>query len=132
VSPTLPARLFLSAGLSPFIAAREFKFYCESEYQPLLRIECTSVDISYVLVDPRLVVPEYEPQFSVVDLDAIGLAPSQHPLVFAIVNLKRGPKHATINLVGPLIVNPETGVGRQAIPMNAQMYSSRHSVASAT
>lgn len=125
IRPQLPERLLLRDGLPPRKQACEFTLYAEPEAPPFLRIECVNLDLSYILIDPFLILPEYAPEFSDADCEEIGLAASDKPLVLAIVNFSRGAEHATANLVGPLLVHPRTGKATQAILMNAGNYSAR-------
>jgi flagellar assembly factor FliW len=48
-------------------------------------------------------------------------------LVFAIVTIPENPSLMTANLQGPIIINPEKKLGRQAISMNDR-YHVRHRI----
>jgi len=124
--PQLPERLHLKDGLAPLKQACEFTLRAEEDAPPFLRIECLTLDLSYVLIDPFLLMPEYAPEFSDADCEEIGLAASDKPLVLAIVNFSRGAEHATANLVGPLLVHPQTGKAKQVIVMNSGNFSARY------
>jgi flagellar assembly factor FliW len=120
----LPEKLFFTEGLAPFTNARRYNLYTDKEAPPLLRMECETTDLAYVLIDPFVVFPEYEPEFS--DADFIDLKIEEDPLILAIVNLSRGVDHASMNLLGPLLINTRTGASRQALIQNPQAYTSRH------
>ena len=125
----LPAKLRFPGGLQPFKDACDFEFKIDPQFVPLVRIECTTLDLAYVLVDPKLVEPGYAPQFYSADLDELKLAENTRRAVLCIVNLNRGGwESATINLAGPILINLEAGLGKQVIPMNAASYSTRQKV----
>ena len=126
VKPEYPARIFLPSGLPPFDAAHEFVLRMEEQAPPFFRIECVSMDLAYVLIDPFLIGAGYEPDFFESDFADIGLPLTETPLILSIVNLSRGVDQATVNLVGPLIVHPRSGKGKQVVLQNASCYSSKH------
>lgn len=124
----LPPKLIIPGGLQPFVDAREFDFCVEKQYLPLIRIECTTQNLAYALIEPQLALPAYAPIFAPADLEELKLTEQTRQVVLCIVNLSRGQANATLNLAGPLLINLESGIGKQVIPLNAMGYSSRHRV----
>lgn len=121
-----PQRLVLKDGLPPLKQACEFTLSAEDDAPPFLRIESVNLNLSYIVVDPFLLLPDYAPEFSDADCDEIGLSSADKPLVLSIVNFSQGAENATVNLIGPLLVHPQTGKAKQAVLMNAGSYSARH------
>jgi len=121
----LPKRVFLKDGLPPLKQACEFLLSMEEQAPPFLRFDCVNLDLSYVLIDPFVILPEYAPEFSDADCAEIDLKSSDKPIVLAIVNFSRGVEQASANLVGPLLIHPVSGKAKQTILMNSNLYSSR-------
>jgi flagellar assembly factor FliW len=121
-----PARIHLPGGLPPFKDACEFNVLICLDAPPFLRIECVDKKLGWTLVNPFAVVAGYQPHFSDADWHAVGLGPQDKPLVLAIVNFSQGAQQATVNLIGPLLINPATGAGKQVVLENASSYSARH------
>ena len=124
--PKVPPKIFLTEGLLPFANAKEFVFFRDKKYFPLLRIECATVNLSFVLTEPKWVPVEYQPVFSTADLTELGLRQEDEYVVLLIVNLNRGLEEATVNLTGPLLINLKTGAAKQVVPLNYANYSCRH------
>ncbi len=83
--------------------------------------------VNFVVVEPGGVVPGYEPELFDADAAALDLAEPGDAQIFAIVSLQpHAPLSATVNLVGPLVVNRRTRLGRQLVIANNSRYSARH------
>jgi flagellar assembly factor FliW len=81
--------------------------------------------LAFLVIEPCLAAPDYRPDINERDATALGLEEPQDALLFNIVTL-HGPKQATVNLKGPIVVNRHTWIGKQVIPDNAADYLVRH------
>jgi flagellar assembly factor FliW len=128
VSPeaVLPPTLEVAGGLPPFVNAVRFTLTPETNAPPFFRIRCTTMDLSYVVIDPFIPTPDYAPEFSDADLTELGITADITPIVLAIVNFSRGAEEVTLNLTGPLLINPKTGKSKQVVLENATKYSTKH------
>jgi len=126
----LPVILEIIGGLPPFVNAVRFALTPETNAPPFFRIQCTTMDLSYIMIDPFITVPEYSPEFSDYDLNALGISADIQPIILSIVNFSRGKEDVTINLAGPLLINPHTGRSRQVVLENATKYLTRHKLIS--
>ena len=61
------------------------------------------------------------------DLEAVGAEKPDNLLVFAIVTIPENTSNMTANLQGPVIINPDTNLGRQAISLS-EKYTVRHNI----
>jgi flagellar assembly factor FliW len=61
------------------------------------------------------------------DIEAVGAQGAENLLVFAIVTIPSNPSEMTANLQGPVIINPEKRLGRQAISLSDR-YSVKHRI----
>jgi flagellar assembly factor FliW len=80
--------------------------------------------IELMVTDPRLVLPDYELKLSAEDRASIGL--TTEPVVYCTLTLAADGV-ITANLLGPLVVNPDTRRGRQFVLTDSR-YSTRHPV----
>lgn len=81
--------------------------------------------LAFVVIEPFLVAPEYHPDIPQPDVEFLGLNSPADAALLNIVTL-HGPHHATVNLKGPVVINRNTGVGKQVIIANAADYSVHH------
>ncbi len=85
-------------------------------------------DFRFVVIEPGGVIDDYEIEISDDDLASIGCrAVGEALLVLNLVTVRSlNPRHVTVNLAGPLIVNRETGIGKQIVVLNCARYSTSH------
>lgn len=85
--------------------------------------------LHFVVIEPGGIIPGYEPEIFDEDAEGLGLAAASDAMVLNIVTLKRRePVEATVNLIGPVIVNRRTRVGRQLVISNYSRYSAHHAL----
>jgi len=86
-------------------------------------------ELAFVLIDPLVFMDQYLLMVSGSDLEAVGASKPEDVLVFAIVTIPVNASDMTANLQGPVIINPRTLKGRQAISLSDR-YSVRHKILS--
>jgi len=83
--------------------------------------------MDFIVIDPSGLIPDYEIEVSDEDAETLDLHSAEDALVLNIVTIHSSrPQFATVNLVGPVVVNRHTGIGKQIIVMNFDRYSSKH------
>ncbi len=90
---------------------------------------CDEPDLAFVVIRPVDFMSSYKLNVSQNDLDAIGCTRPDEALVFAIVTIPSNPSEMTANLQGPIIINIEKNIGRQAISLDDR-YGVRHGILS--
>lgn len=84
--------------------------------------------LAFVVIDPRLFRPDYNPKVRVNDIAEIFPDNVDDLVVMAIVSIPYGNAQAmTANLQGPLIVNASNMLGRQVI-LTGDEYHTRHRI----
>ncbi|MDR1216807.1 MAG: flagellar assembly protein FliW [Treponema sp.] len=107
-------KIVFPEGLYGFENIKDFALIA-AEQTPFFYLQSiTNKDVAFILIDPFLFCPEYEPDVDNDELAAIGIHDPQDALVFAIITI-RPDSNMTANLQGPLIVNRKNRLGRQAI-----------------
>ncbi len=83
--------------------------------------------LNFVVIEPAGIVPDYTPELFDDDANSLGIQSAEDALVLNIVTVGRNqPATATVNLVGPIIINRHTGLARQVVISNHGRYSARH------
>jgi flagellar assembly factor FliW len=113
-------------GLLGFEQIKEYLLVSDPAEEPFrwLRVKDNPA-LAFVVVEPFMAVPDYQPDIPQPDVECIGLTRPGDALLYSIVTL-HGGERATINLKGPIVINRNTGVGKQVIIANAANYSVQH------
>jgi flagellar assembly factor FliW len=83
--------------------------------------------VHFLVIEPGGLLPHYAPELFDEDALGLGLADSSEAMVLTIVTLEQQrPLDATVNLVGPVIVNRRTRVGRQLVIANYSHYGTHY------
>jgi flagellar assembly factor FliW len=109
-----------------------FKDYTRGEllYMPdhlpflWLRLYRGTESVHFIVIEPAGLVPGYSPELFDADAEALGLRDSSEAMLLNIVTLRQqNPLDATINLVGPIVMNRRTRSARQLVISNYSRYS---------
>ena len=122
---TLPDGLL---GFKDYIHA---ELLYNSEQLPFLwmRLSGPSGKVSFVVLEPGVILPGYEIELFDADAQSLALSDPSDALVLNIVTLNpRFPQAATVNLIGPVVVNRRTLIGRQVVIENHTQFSARHPI----
>jgi flagellar assembly factor FliW len=85
--------------------------------------------LAFVLIDPRLVERNYRVAVDQEILEDLRVSDISHCMVYAIVTLNRDPRKVTANLMGPIIINPDSKLGRQIV-LDETEYTTCHRILS--
>lgn len=92
-----------------------------------LKLHGPTDSVHFIVIEPGGLIAGYAPELFDEDAGALGLADSSDAMVLNIVTLEQArPLEARVNLVGPVIVNRRTRVGRQLVIANYSRYSAHH------
>jgi flagellar assembly factor FliW len=120
--------LILPQGLIGFPEYRRAELLYSSDHLPFLWMRLHGPDVlHFVVVEPNGLIPGYEPEMFDEDASQLDLRDAADALVLNIVTIRRKqPLEATVNLIGPLVVNRRTRVGRQRVIANHTRYGAQH------
>ena len=119
----------LPQGLIGFPHFRRAELLYLPEHLPFLwmKVSAPAGAMNFVVIEPGGLVPDYELDLFDGDATSLGLSESKDAMVLNIVTLRpNSPLHATVNLVGPIVINRRTRVGRQVVLANNHHYSARY------
>jgi flagellar assembly factor FliW len=128
-SGTTPANeVALPYGLVGFPDHKHMELVYLPEQLPFLWMRVTGpTPLHFVVIEPGNFMADYEPELFDEDAAALGLAGPEDALVLNIVCVQPGSPHeTTVNLVGPVIVNRRTGIGKQVVLANHGRFSAHH------
>jgi flagellar assembly factor FliW len=116
----------LPMGLLGFERIKQYLLIANADEEPFEWLQVKdNAALAFVVIDPFLVLPDYQPDIPQADVEFLGLADSQDARLFNIVTV-HGPNRATVNLKGPVVFNRRTLVGKQVVLANGAAYSIQH------
>lgn len=121
----------LPSGLIGFEHYKQAELLYQTDHLPFLWLKLMGpVDsLHFVVIEPGGLISGYEPELFEDHALTLGLSNPAEAMILNIVTLKRQtPLEATVNLVGPIVINRRTRVGRQVVISNYSRYSAHHSL----
>jgi flagellar assembly factor FliW len=132
LSETGVAEIHFAAGLPGFPHAHRFSLtsWGGDDSPFLLMSSSDDPDAGFVLISPYVFRPDYTFDLDDMLAERIGLAGGDDAVVLCIVTLYDRPEDATVNLLGPIVVNTANGEACQAV-QNDRSYEVRAPLAPA-
>jgi flagellar assembly factor FliW len=116
----------LPMGMLGFEQMKEYLLIANPAEEPFRWLQVkNNPSLAFVVIKPFLVAPDYHPDIPQPDVDFLGIKAPEDAALLNIVTL-HGPNRATVNLKGPVVINRNTGIGKQVIIANAADYSVQH------
>lgn len=116
-------------GLIGFAGFRRFVLLDHPESSPIKWLQ--SIDdgkLAFPVIDPWEFRPDYAPTLSDQDARVLGLTDDGPKLVLAVVTIPRDdPRAMSANLLGPIVINPITRLGKQVIVLD-EAYMTKHRI----
>ncbi len=105
------------AGLPGFPNAHRFQLRpWGPPGSPYLRLSAVDDrNVGFVVVPPWVFYPDYEFDLDDVSAERLGLREPEDAIVLAVVTLRDRPEEATMNLLGPIVVNRHTHEAAQIV-----------------
>ncbi len=105
-----------SKGICGFPEKNKFIWLKLKETEPFKWLQSIQAgDWAFLLIDPFIFYPDYDPQVSKKELAEIKLTSLAKSEIFAITCLSPDSKEARANLLAPLIINPDKRLGKQVV-----------------
>ena len=90
-----------------------------------LKLEGGGEPVHFCVIEPAGIIADYELEIFDEDAGSLELKRPEDALILNIVTLRQdSPTDATVNLMGPIVVNRRTHVGRQLVIANHSRFSS--------
>jgi flagellar assembly factor FliW len=119
------------SGLPGFPDERRYALIKDQLEPPFYCLQCVdNPSLAFVVADPAALVPEYRPKNGVKTLQELGASSTEDLDVLVTLTIPPGrPREMTANLMSPLLINPEQGLGKQVV-IDKPHYSHQHPVLS--
>lgn len=123
-----PVEFQLPAGMIGFPEATRLEVILNPEELPFMWLRCVDNHaLNFIVIEPHAVLQDYAIELSDDDAARLEIQRPEDLFIFNVVNFKPDqPEAATVNLIGPVLVNRVTLKGRQLIISNYADYSARH------
>ena len=120
--------VILDNGLFGFPDVRSMEIVFAKEELPFMWIrEKDKEGLAFVVIEPTGIIPNYMVEISDADVKLLGVSGHDDTMILNIVTLNpEQPGKISVNLVGPIVINRNTRVGKQCIISNHDEYSARH------
>jgi flagellar assembly factor FliW len=118
----------LPFGLVGFPAHKRMELVCLPDQLPFLWMRVLGpTPLHFIVIEPGSIMNDYEPELFDEDAASIGLTDPADALVLNVVCVQPNhPGEATVNLVGPVVINRRTSVGKQVVLANHGRFSAYH------
>ena len=85
-------------------------------------------EVAFVVIDPQMVIPEYQPDIQIDDLKDLEVDENcVDLLVYAIVSVPKEVKKMTANLKAPIVINTKNNKAKQIV-LNNDRYQIKEQV----
>jgi flagellar assembly factor FliW len=116
----------LPMGLLGFEHLKDYLLVTNPGEEPFLWLQVKGDGpLAFVVVNPFLVAPDYQPDLPQADVDFLGIQDPDDAMLFNIVTLHSAGR-ATVNLKGPIVINRQSLFGKQVVLANASEYAIEH------
>lgn len=132
--PTQPGldtlEIELPTGLIGMPHLRRFHVAALPESWPFVSLRSLGQEeIHFLAVSPQNLLPGYQLELGDDDTEALELQSSDDALIYNIVTVHNSERqYVTANLIGPIVVNRRTRIGRQVILANSDEFSAKHAL----
>ena len=69
-------------------------------------------DLAFVVVDPTQYAPEYKVKLTQDEYDKLKLVSGDEIVLLSVVTMARDPRQITMNLQGPIVINPSVMIAK--------------------
>jgi len=116
----------MPGGILGFEHVKKYVLLGSREEAPFMRLQMAeNPDLSFLVIEPGYVADTYQPDISEAEVEGLGLTRAEDAWLLNIVTLHQDG-HATVNLKGPVLINRNTLIAKQVVPLNAADYSLQH------
>jgi len=128
VPPSEKIIISIPFGLIGLPELTRFELESVSDSWPFQRLRVLDGDsVEIIVVEPQSVLESYPLEISDEDAQTLGLEDGGDALVLSVVAIHSlDPQFVTMNLVGPIVVNRKTLLGKQVIVEHSERYSVAH------
>jgi len=118
----------LPQGLFGFTEIRKMELVYDQDELPFMWLREQKKDgLAFIVLEPGGIISDYSLEISDADVKLLDITGPEDTMILNIVTLPPDQSgKISLNLVGPIIVNRRTLVGKQCIINNHEEFSARH------
>lgn len=119
--------VYFSEGLIGFPEDKEYVLMEHKPGSPFMWLQSvSSPELAFVIMNPFQICPDYLEELPPDEANDLKPGENETVLVFGIVTIPKGrAAESTVNLLGPIIIDPDAKKGKQVILANSG-YNYRH------
>jgi len=119
--------IHLPFGLVGLAGLKKFKVMPIEGSSPFMVMRANNEDrFDFIVIEPCGVVPNYALELTDNDAEELQISGADDAIVLNIITVhSMEPQYVTVNLVGPVVINRRTLIGKQVIAANADLYSTQ-------
>jgi len=120
-----------ASGLPGFPEARRFALINDHLEPPFYCLQCVdNPSLAFMVTDPKALAPDYRPKNGASTLQELRASGPEDLQALVTLTIPPGrPREITANLMSPLLINPEQGLGKQVV-IEKPHYSHQHPILS--
>src|SRR5690606_36694681 len=123
-------RIILPHGIIGFSEYKSAELLYLQDHLPFLWMKLQGPEtLQFIVLEPGGIIPGYSPE--IFDEDAVQLRvrePSEAMVLNIVTLLRQTPVDATVIVIGPIVVNRCSRIGRQLVISNCSRYSAHTSL----
>ena len=120
-------------GIPGFERVTDYGLVSVEEEEPFLRLlSIEESRLGFVIVNPMLIWPDYNPEITKDDLDALSITSADEMEIYCVVTLSQVAEETTVNLKGPICVNSSTMKAKQLILVDDRYQTKRSIIEAGT
>lgn len=113
-------------GLPGFEGERRFYFVQPDGHYPLSYMQAADDSaLSFIVVNPFLFYQDYQFELNKVVKEELAIQKEADVQVFSLLSVRESLQSATLNLLAPLVINPNAKQGKQIV-LHQSGYHTRH------
>ena len=118
----------IKGGMFGFEGNERYALIGVDEQKPFQWLQCVDdPTIAFVVLEPESFMPTYVLKINAGDKAALGITSESELLTYIVAVIPDDMKKITVNLKGPVLVNPKTYTGKQVIS-DVDEYTVRHAL----
>ncbi|HQU09631.1 MAG TPA: flagellar assembly protein FliW [Opitutales bacterium] len=120
--------LSLPEGLVGLPQLKQMEIVFTGDYLPFMWLRSSDdSNYSFLVVEPYGLINDYKIELSDADVEFLNIRNADDVLILNIATVHPDrPVQVTVNLVGPVIINRSTGVGKQVVIENYSEYCTHY------
>ncbi len=102
-------------GILGFPNVKKYTFITEEDNDVFLWLQGIEEDVAFIITNPLFFKPDYKIELPKEEIEELDVEKPDDVNIFVIVTVPQDPRFTSINLQGPLLVNPHKNIGKQIV-----------------